>query len=144
MDDEALASRRPGFAPWAAQAGSGTVLVVALVAAAVFGLMAVLAVTAAASAAGRAASAADLAALAAADAARGLTGGEPCTVAAEVAARNEARLIDCGRSGPGGAIVDVWTSVDTGPGTIWLSRLGLDASGRARAGPPQGTWQPGG
>lgn len=122
--------------------GSGTVLVVALAAAAVFGLLAILALSAVASAAGRAAGAADLAALAAADAARGLGPGEPCEVAADMAARNGARLDACERSGAGGVIVDVWTSVPAGPALTWLSSLGADASGRSRAGPPTGVWQP--
>ena len=43
----------------------------------------------------RAAAAADLAALAAADAARGITPGEPCAVAADVARRNGARILSC-------------------------------------------------
>lgn len=139
-DGKTRHARQPVTAPVPTQSGSGTVLVVALVAAAVFAILLVLAITAAVSAAGRAASAADLAALAAADTARGLSAGEPCGVAAEVVARNGAVLVDCRRTGPGGVIVDVWTSVAAGPGTQWLSGWGLDGTGRSRAGPPTGPW----
>lgn len=142
MNDRWGCRRRRHRWPWGAQRGSGTVLVTALAAAAVFGLVAVLALTAAASAAARAARASDLAALAAADAARGLTRGDPCRVAADIAAHNAAQLVQCRQSGPGGVIVDVWTAVDAGPGTAWLALLGAKATGRARAGPPVADWMP--
>ncbi|KUM36608.1 hypothetical protein AR689_15310 [Arthrobacter sp. EpRS71] len=77
--------------------------------------------------ASRAASAADLAALAAADSARGLTSGEPCAVAAEVAGKHDAKITSC--TVAGGDEVEVETE---------LSRpfqWGV-ATGRARAGPP--------
>ncbi|WP_372697166.1 Rv3654c family TadE-like protein [Arthrobacter sp. JSM 101049] len=122
-------------------AGSGTLLVVGLAAVAVFGLLVILTLASVASAAGRAATAADLAALAAADAARGLAPGEPCAVASETARRNGARLEGCRRSDDG-VIVDVWTSVPVGPAADWLARVGIDASGRARAGPPTQPWAP--
>lgn len=123
--------------------GSGTVLVVGLAAATVFGLLVILTLASVASAAGQAATAADLAALAAADAARGLAPGEPCEVASETAGRNGARLEGCRRSGDG-VVVDVWTSVQVGPAAAWLARVGLDASGRSRAGPPTRPWTPAG
>ena len=78
-------------------------------------------------AASRAAAAADLAALAAADAARGITSGEPCAVAREVALKNNATLAACAE-GPD-ATVQVRTEFGAGP------FLGA-ATGRARAGPP--------
>ena len=83
--------------------------------------------------ASRAAAAADLAALAAADAARGLAPGEPCTVAAEVAARNDARISSC--SIEGGDTVQVGTELHT------RSPFGT-ATGLARAGPPAGEGTP--
>lgn len=80
----------------------------------------------------RAAKAADLAALAAADAARGLTSGDPCDRAQEVATANLAHVSACvlppGLSGT----VDIRTSVDiAGP----FAFLG-PAQGVSRAGPP--------
>ncbi len=79
--------------------------------------------------ASRASTAADLAALAAADAARGLTQGEPCEVAGEVAGRHGVELESCQQIGAQGHIVDVTTSVQ-------ISYMLGAASGRARAGPP--------
>lgn len=77
--------------------------------------------------AGRAASAADLAALAAADAWRGLTSGEPCAVAGEVAARHDAELLDCTPSADKSVQIRVQLTVPgvTGP-----------AAATSRAGPP--------
>ena len=107
--------------------GAGTVLALGLgmmvMAAAV--LVALLAQSAAM--AFRAAAAADLAALAAADAARGITPGEPCAVAADVARRNGAGILSC-REGPG-STVQVRTELDI------RTPLG-GATGLARAGPP--------
>jgi secretion/DNA translocation related TadE-like protein len=77
--------------------------------------------------ASRAAAAADLAALAAADALRGVTTGEPCAVAAEVAGRHAAAVLSCSE-GPG-QTVEVRTELAE------RSLLGA-ATGRARAGPP--------
>jgi secretion/DNA translocation related TadE-like protein len=75
----------------------------------------------------RAAAAADLAALAAADSARGLKPGVPCTVAAEVALQNKARLTSCVPLG--GGIVEVRTSL------VQDSPFGT-ATGHSKAGPP--------
>jgi secretion/DNA translocation related TadE-like protein len=77
--------------------------------------------------ASRAASAADLAALAGADALRGITDGEPCAVAIEVAARHAATVLSCVEGS--GQILEVRTEL----GERWL--LG-PANGHARAGPP--------
>jgi secretion/DNA translocation related TadE-like protein len=77
--------------------------------------------------ASRAASAADLAALAGADALRGVTQGEPCAVAAEVAARHAAVLLSCAEGR--GQTLEVRTELEE------RSVLG-PATGRARAGPP--------
>lgn len=81
------------------------------------------------SAASRAATAADLAALAAADAVRGLTSGDPCGVAREVADRHAAVVEECllGVPGTGTALVRVSVPV---PGIL------PDARGTAKAGPP--------
>ena len=99
--------------------GLGLVLVLAMSAVVLLGQAAVLAL--------KAAAAADLAALAAADAARGITAGEPCAVAAEVAGRNGARLLACAVEA--GDIVQVRTEIGAG------AAFG-PGSGRARAGPP--------
>jgi secretion/DNA translocation related TadE-like protein len=77
--------------------------------------------------ASRAAAAADLAALAAADAARGISAGEPCFVAAEVAVRQNARIVSCNEQG--GEIVEIQTEL------VARTMFGT-ATGRARAGPP--------
>lgn len=77
--------------------------------------------------ASQAAAAADLAALAAADALRGVSVGEPCAVAAAVAARHDARLLTCTEGGD--QSVEVRTQLLAG------TLLGA-AAGHARAGPP--------
>ncbi|MEE1621346.1 Rv3654c family TadE-like protein [Zafaria sp. J156] len=122
--------------------GAGSALVVGLVAAALLALTAVLALAHAAGAAATAATAADLAALSGADAARGLAPGDPCAVARETARRNGAQLSECRIAGSAGELVDVWTSVPLGPDWAWMRALGLEASGRARAGPPPQPWAP--
>lgn len=107
--------------------GSGTLLAAGL-AMVVMAAMAVLLLLAqSAVLASRAAAAADLAALAAADALRGITTGEPCAVAVDVAARHTATVLSCS-AGPG-QTVEVRTEL--GERTL----LGA-ATGRARAGPP--------
>ncbi|WP_237189458.1 Rv3654c family TadE-like protein [Rothia nasimurium] len=83
----------------------------------------------------RAATAADLAALAAADAARGLTPGQPCDLAAEVSQANGAELAGCGRPAQSTGTVDVRVTVPI-PGPF--SFLG-PAQGKSRAGPPATT-----
>lgn len=108
--------------------GSGTVLAVGLGMVVVMVMALLLLLAQASAAASKAAAAADLAALAAADALRGVSAGEPCLVAAAVAARHNARLVQCTADG-GDQSVEVSTELPAG--TI----LGL-ATGRARAGPP--------
>lgn len=71
-------------------------------------------------------SAADLAALAAAD--RAGAGGDPCTVAADIAMANRARLVDCAVSGR-----EVLVTVQV-EGPRWLGQTG-DLTAQARAGP---------
>lgn len=80
----------------------------------------------------RAATAADLAALAGADAARGLSSGQPCTVAAAVAGRNGASLAGCALPSELSGTVDVRVMIPIeGP----FAFLG-SAEGLSRAGPP--------
>lgn len=107
--------------------GSGTVLAAGL-GLVVLGVMVMLLLLAqAAVLASRAAAAADLAALAAADALRGVSAGEPCLVAAAVAARHDAMLVSCVEGGD--QSVEVRTELAAG------AILGT-AAGHARAGPP--------
>ena len=107
--------------------GSGTVLAVGLGIVVVMVMALLLLLAQASTAASKAAAAADLAALAAADALRGVSAGEPCFVAAEVAARHKATLVSCTEGGD--QSVEVSTELAAGP------LLGV-ATGRARAGPP--------
>ncbi|WP_298459186.1 Rv3654c family TadE-like protein [uncultured Cellulomonas sp.] len=119
-----MTRRRPGHGD---ERGSGTVLVLGLVAVALVLLVGVAALAGAERARSAAQSAADLAALAAAArlADPGGTGAAACAVAREVAGRNGARLTGC-RPGADGAVV-VSTARSAGsPGT---------ATARARAGP---------
>ena len=109
------------------ECGAGTVLGLGIGIVVIMATMSLLLLSQAAVAASRAAAAADLAALAAADAARGITAGEPCAVARDVAARNNARLTSCLKGA--GETVQVGTEVTTVP------LLG-PARGLARAGPP--------
>lgn len=113
--------------PDGSERGSGTVLAagLALVVMLAMGIMLLLAQSAVL--ASRAAAAADLAALAAADTLRGLTMGDPCIVAAEVAARHGATVASCSEGS--GQTVEVRTELGGNP------LLGA-ATGHARAGPP--------
>jgi secretion/DNA translocation related TadE-like protein len=77
--------------------------------------------------ASRAAAAADLAALAGADALRGITDGEPCRVAAEVAALHASSVLSCSEGE--GQTLEVRTELTE------RTILGT-ATGHARAGPP--------
>lgn len=107
--------------------GSGTVLAAGLALVVIMATALVLLLAQSAVMASRAAAAADLAALAAADALRGLTDGEPCAVAAEVAGRHAARVVSC--SAGAGQTIEVRTEL--------LARTTLGtAAGHARAGPP--------
>ena len=107
--------------------GSGTVLAAGLALMLMTAMALLLLLAQSAVLASRAAAAADLAALAAADALRGVTDGEPCNVAAEVAARHAAAVVSCFEGGA--QTVEVRTEL------IERTVLGA-ASGRARAGPP--------
>ncbi|WP_035769162.1 Rv3654c family TadE-like protein [Arthrobacter castelli] len=110
-----------------AERGSGTVLGAALALVLITLLAALMMVVQAAVGAGRTAAAADLAALAAADAARGLTTGDPCSIARTVTAKNDVELIEC--NVVNGVIVDITTGLQLPP--PWGR-----ATGRSRAGPP--------
>jgi len=134
-----IARRRPGaerFRPAASglpatqdgrERGSGTVLAAGLALVVITAIAVMLLLAQSAVLASRAAAAADLAALAAADALRGVTTGEPCSVAAEVASRHAAAVLTCSE-GPG-QTVEVRTELAE------RSLLGA-ATGYARAGPP--------
>lgn len=75
--------------------GSGTVLALTIIAALLVLTVVVAGLIGVVSANRRASAAADLSALAAADAYRGLTEGDPCAVAADLAERHGARLESC-------------------------------------------------
>ena len=107
--------------------GAGTVLALGLGMLVLAAAVLIVLLAQSAAMAFRAAAAADLAALAAADAARAITPGEPCAVAADVAHRNGARVLSC-LEGPG-STVQVRTELDSH--TAWGGATGL-----ARAGPP--------
>lgn len=109
--------------------GSGTILSLGLGLVLITAVVLVVLLGQAATLASRAAAAADLSALAAADAARGLRNGDPCTVAAEIAARDGAHLDSCELRGSSGDVAEVRTSVG---GAFGVGR----GEGRARAGPP--------
>ena len=113
--------------PRSSELGAGTVLAVGLGLVLLLAVSVVVLLAQAAVLATKAASAADLAALAAADAARGLTPGEPCAVAAEVAGRHGARLVGC--SVASGDTVQVRTELP-------FHGMFGPATGLARAGPP--------
>ena len=129
-------SRRRASRAGCRQDGAGTVLAAGLALVLCVLLAALAGAGQAGLAAARAGKAADLAALAAADAARGLVTGDPCSLAARVAAGQQAELRDCRRSGPGGVVVDVRTAVPLPAIWGWLAAGSAEAAGRARAGPP--------
>lgn len=110
--------------------GSGTVLAAGLGMVLILLLSMLLLLAQASVMAGRAAAAADLAALAAADAWRGLTAGEPCTVAGEIAARHDAHVVECSPS----ADLSVEVRVQ-----LNISHLLGPAAASSRAGPPPGS-----
>ncbi|WCI08264.1 flp pilus-assembly TadE/G-like family protein [Arthrobacter sp. OVS8] len=107
--------------------GAGTVLALGLGMLVVLAAVLIMLLAQAGALAFRAAAAADLAALAAADAARGITPGEPCAVAADVARRNGARVLSCSEGT--GSTVQVRTELEV------RTPVG-GATGLARAGPP--------
>lgn len=113
--------------------GSGTVMITALVVIALLLTGALLAWVAATHAAMNAASAADLAALAGADTARGLRPGDPCAVAGELAAANNAQLESCVVEADGQTVM---VSAKVG---ITMEIMGFElfpARAKARAGAP--------
>ena len=77
------------------EAGSGTVLALTIIAALLVVTVVIAGLIGVVSANRRASAAADLSALAAADAYRGLTEGDPCAVAADLAERHGAHLESC-------------------------------------------------
>lgn len=77
------------------EAGSGTVLALTIIAALLVLTVVIAGLIGVVSANRRASAAADLSALAAADAYRGLTEGDPCAVAADLAERHGAHLESC-------------------------------------------------
>lgn len=125
----------PGFKP-SQERGAGSGLMLALIGAAIMLIGMVLAIVTSVSAQSKAATAADLAALAAADAARGLTSGEPCQVAAHLASAHDAELTSCQRDAGGAGTVAVTTRVSTVYWLEWLQDFDLAGVGKARAGPP--------
>ncbi len=108
------------------ETGAGTVLAAGLALVMLLLMVLLLGLGQAAVAAVKAAKAADLAALAAADVYRGLLPGDPCAVAADLAAHNGAALLSCTLAGD--LSVQVHVSVKT--------PFPWPASGTARAGPP--------
>lgn len=114
--------------------GSGSIAALGIVAALLLVFAVLAGLIAVVSANQRAASAADLSALAAADAARGLRGGEPCQVAAEIAAANKAEVVGCNQPAGSAGTVDVRVQVRI---TGIYALLG-PAEGVSRAGPPDG------
>lgn len=109
--------------------GSGTVLITGLGLVALLLLVSLIWLVQSAAAGQRAATAADMAALAAADAARGLSAGDPCGIAAEVAIRAGVDLVACDVGGDFQDVVEVRT-------VLKVSALIGAATGTARAGPP--------
>ena len=107
--------------------GAGTVLALGLGMLVVLAAILIALLAQSAAMASRAAAAADLAALAAADAARGITPGDPCAVAVDVAYRNGANVLSCAEGA--GHTVQVRTELTV------RTPLGA-ATGLARAGPP--------
>jgi secretion/DNA translocation related TadE-like protein len=107
--------------------GSGTVLAAALGMVLILVTSFVLLLAQSAVLASRSAAAADLAALAAADALRGVSAGDPCAVAAAVAARHGARVLSCSEGRDQSVEVRTQSTAHTVLGS---------ATGRARAGPP--------
>lgn len=121
------------------ESGAATALGLALLAAAAACIVAALLFASAGLEQSRASAAAELAALAASDAARGLGGhGDPCAVAAQVAARNGARVLACrftsALSAAEGAAAVVSVASDRAPG--WGVFPLPQASAEAAAGAP--------
>lgn len=131
--------RRPGPGAHRTEEGSGTVLVLGIIAALLVVLTLVQVLTAVAVAKGQAARAADLAALAGADTARGLNVGDPCAAAEQVAVRNGAAMEEClvGGAHPTEVRVSVSRSAAVSVLPVQLSLPQLRAAATSRAGPPE-------
>ena len=95
----AVMANRSAVLAWSAdehsEEGSGTVLALTIIAALLVLTVVIAGLIGVVSANRRASAAADLSALAAADADRGLTEGDPCAVAADLAERHGAQLESC-------------------------------------------------
>lgn len=119
--------------------GSGTVMALGVIAVLMILMGLVHTLSAVGAARTQAAAAGDLAALAAADAARGLLVGDPCSVAEDVAAANEATLEDC--TVGGAEPTEVWVVVSrpvlAGQGLGGVDLSVLRAYSTSRAGPPE-------
>ncbi|GAB2692695.1 Rv3654c family TadE-like protein [Thalassiella azotivora] len=113
---------------WRGDTGSGTVLVVGVVAALGIVLASLVGLVSVVSARHGAQAASDLAALAAADVSTGRRPGDPCAVAAAVSGRNGAALAGCRVDG-----ADVHVQVEVRPAGL-AGALG-PARARATAGP---------
>lgn len=111
--------------------GSGTVLAVGIIAALLILATVIIGFAGVSTANRRAAQAADLAALAAADALRGITPGDPCDIAAQVARDNNANLVGCALADRPETVDIRVSSAVQGP----FAFLG-DAQGTSRAGAP--------
>ena len=111
--------------------GSGTVLAVGIIAALLILATVIIGFAGVSTANRRAAQAADLAALAAADALRGITPGDPCDIAAQVARNNNANLVGC-------ALADRPETVDIRVSSAVHGPFAFfgDAQGTSRAGAP--------
>lgn len=109
--------------------GSGTVLAVGIIAALLILATVIIGFAGVSMANRRAAQAADLAALAAADALRGITPGDPCDIAAQVARDNNANLVGCALADRPETVDIRVSSAVHGP----FAFLG-DAQGTSRAG----------
>lgn len=127
MIGKAAARVRCGPGVRQSERGSGTVLAAGLAMVVMMAMAVMLLFAQSVVLASRAAAAADLAALAGADALRGITDGEPCAVAAEVAARHQALVLSCVQGE--GQSLEIRTEL--------LERTVVGtATGHARAGPP--------
>ena len=111
--------------------GSGTVLAVGIIAALLILATIIIGFAGVSTANRRAAQAADLAALAAADALRGITTGDPCDIATQVARDNNAKLVGCALADRPETVDIRVSSAVHGP----FAFLG-DAQGTSRAGAP--------
>lgn len=105
-------------------AGSGSVLALAIVAAIVSLALSTMTLSSAYAARQRASAAADAAALAAADVRLGVVTGDPCAVAGRVVRAHDAALVTCAIDG---AVATVEVAVDV---------LGVPIRVASRAGPP--------